>query len=56
MSFYGKVDPNLGFSGSHMWFKTESQIGFWYVLGTSSFTSCGYAVVDDFGTLVEVTV
>lgn len=42
-----------GFSCTHFWWRLDS--GLWRVLGLIPFTHDGNAVMDDFGTLVEVT-
>ena len=47
----------LGCSNSHIWSLThcnDKDRGRWWVSGLTAFTSSGPAVVDDFGTLVEV--
>ena len=45
----------MGQSNSHFWYLHASlKRGFWRVAGTSSFAASGYAVMDDFGNLVEV--
>jgi len=50
--------PNTahGHSASHIWCRwvIDREPGKWYVLGLDEFTSSGFAVVSDFGQLVEV--
>lgn len=45
---------NIGYCDSHYWQPSFAKPGYWWVDGIASFTTCGYAVVDDFGTLVQV--
>lgn len=49
-----QVDPNMGFGESHVWMKFTTNFTRWYVCGLNAWALSGYAVVDDFGTLVEV--
>ncbi len=41
-------------SATHRWMQSFSRPGFWAVFPLAPFCSGGYAVVDDFGTLVQV--
>ena len=54
MNYY--IDSmEMGQSNSHFWYLHASlKRGFWRVAGTGSFAASGYAVMDDFGNLVEV--
>ena len=54
MAFYlTTCDQILGLSGSHVWSLRHGDGG-WYVSGLAEFTQSGWAVVDDFGNLVQV--
>ena len=47
----------IGLSGTHIWSLTHCDAtnrGRWFVSGLGPFTRSGFAVVDDYGTLVEV--
>lgn len=48
-------DSEFGISNTHYWFLHASlRRGFWRVASSQQFCRSGYAVVDDFGNLVEV--
>lgn len=51
------ADPNCGFSYGYQWNLSYQPWakGRWYVLGYHEFCSSGWAVVDDFGNLVQVS-
>ena len=53
---YFKSNPVHGHSPSHLWVRwfIDREPGRWYVCGLVPFTHSGFAVVDDFGNLVEV--
>ena len=53
---YFQSNPLLGYSATHLWCRwlIESEPGKWYVCGMGAFTHSGFAVIDDFGNLVEV--
>jgi len=55
MSFYlsSPNDANMGFSESHCWMKSPDNFSIWWINGLDPFTTSGYAVVNDFGVLVE---
>lgn len=54
MNYYVE-SMEMGQSSSHFWYLHGSmQRGFWRVAGTAQFCASGYAVMDDFGNLVEV--
>ncbi len=53
MRNYGENE--FGITPTHFWFLWGSlRRGFWRVASYHSFCSSGYAVMDDFGNLVEV--
>ena len=44
-----------GVSPTHIWARSHHTIWTrWYIVGNGPFTRSGWAVMDDFGTLVEV--
>lgn len=45
---------NLAFSETHTWSKSGARPALYYVTGFAAFCTNGYAVVDDFGSLVQV--
>ena len=46
---------DMGMSSTHFWYLHNSPWrGFWRVAGSSQFCTGGFAVMDDFGNLVEV--
>ena len=48
-------DGDFGITRTHFWFLHASlRRGFWRVASYSAFCRNGYAVMDDFGNLVEV--
>lgn len=52
---YGYITDTSGFTGAFSWWRTSNEPwGRWSVCGHGQFTKDGKAVVDDFGTLVEV--
>lgn len=54
MPHYFISSPNTALTVLHQWFRSEVRPGFWYVIGSGDFTASGWAVVDDFGSLVRV--
>ena len=56
MSYFYLHTALIGWSSSHSWSRWLMFDGLtrWWVLGKVSFTKSGWAVVDDFGVLVEV--
>lgn len=52
---HGYSEHDHGYSGSFSWFPS-TYFGKWMVVGHGQFTKTGFAVTDDFGTLVEVAV
>ena len=54
---YFKSNPVHGHSPLHVWVRwlIEREPGKWFVCGLDTFTHSGFAVVDDFGHLVEVS-
>lgn len=55
MKNYGQANE-FGITPTHFWFLWGSlRQGFWRVASYSQFCRSGYAVMDDFGNLVEVT-
>ncbi len=48
----------MGYSSSHAWCRWMlcAKTNMWWVAGLTAFSHSGYAVQDDFGTLVEVLV
>lgn len=53
---YFKSNPVHGRSASHIFcrWQIDREPCKWYVMGLDAFTTSGFAVVDDFGVLVEV--
>lgn len=54
----GYSESTHGYSGAFSWFPASPALyfGIWCVVGYGPFTKGGFAVTDDFGTLVEVAV
>ncbi len=49
------TDSEMGMSATHYWYLHNSpQRGKWRVAGSSPFCASGFAVMDDYGNLVEV--
>ena len=51
----GFTNHDAGYTGAFSWCRSCLIPGKWYVCGHGQFAKSGYAVTDDFGTLVEVT-
>lgn len=54
----GYSDHAHGYSGAFSWFPAWPSLyfGIWCVIGHGQFAKSGFAVTDDFGTLVEVAI
>ena len=50
----GSITDTSGFSGDFSWWRNNNDYRIWTICGLGPFTRNGRAVVDDFGTLVEV--
>jgi len=50
----GYVEDHNGFSGAFSWWVSKEVPGRWLVVGHGEFAKSGYAVTDDFGSLVAV--
>ena len=52
---HGYTEDDHGYSGAFSWFPSpEVGFGIWCVIGHGQFAKTGFAVTDDFGTLVEM--
>ena len=49
------TEAERGFSGAFSWWTNKDKPGSWFVCGYGPFCQSGFAVVDDFGNLVQVS-
>jgi hypothetical protein len=51
----GYMDDVHGYTGAFSFWRDSNDRRYWFICGHSQFTKDGRAVMDDFGTLVEVS-
>jgi hypothetical protein len=57
-AYYCPSNPVLGHTRSHVFCRwvIDREPSKWYVMGIDSHTTSGFAVIDDYGDLIEVPV